>query len=91
MATHDMNLAYRWADWIIILDQGVCRAAGAPEGIFAGGELLQRLGLALPLLAELWHSLPPSVTAGHTAPRNAGEFKALLNSLLGEGMEREPG
>ncbi len=86
MATHDMNLAYRWADWIIILDQGVCRAAGAPEAIFAGGELLQAIGLGLPLLAELWHSLPPHVTAGHAAPRNAGEFKALLSSLLEEGM-----
>lgn len=85
MATHDMNLAYRWADWIIVLDQGVCRAAGAPEAIFAGGELLQAMGLALPLLAELWHSLPPRVTAGHAAPRNAEEFKAVLSSLLGEG------
>lgn len=85
MATHDMNLAYRWADWIIVLDQGVCRAAGAPEAIFAGGELLQAMGLALPLLAELWHSLPPRVTAGHAAPRSAEEFKAVLSSLLGEG------
>lgn len=39
MTTHDMNLAYRWADWIIVLDQGRCRAEGTPEEIFAGGRI----------------------------------------------------
>ncbi|MFD2876307.1 hypothetical protein ACFTAO_10640 [Paenibacillus rhizoplanae] len=34
MATHDMDLAYRWADWIIVLEHGRCRAAGTPEEIF---------------------------------------------------------
>ncbi|OKQ00216.1 energy-coupling factor ABC transporter ATP-binding protein [Paenibacillus sp. P46E] len=86
MATHDMNLAYRWADWIIVLDHGSCRAAGTPDDIFAGPETLQAIGLELPLLAELWHSLPLHVTQGVTAPRNAGDFKALLGSLLGERM-----
>ncbi|MBW4085456.1 energy-coupling factor ABC transporter ATP-binding protein [Paenibacillus sp. S150] len=87
MATHDMNLAYRWADWIIVLDQGVCHAAGTPEAIFAGREALQAIGLELPLLAELWHSLPLRLTAGRMAPRNAEDFKAMLNGMLGEGPE----
>ncbi|MGN7761055.1 energy-coupling factor ABC transporter ATP-binding protein [Paenibacillus sp. 22594] len=86
MATHDMNLAYRWADWIIVLDHGVCRAAGTLDDIFARPETLQAIGLELPLLAELWHSLPLRVTQGVTAPRNAGDFKALLGSLLGESL-----
>ncbi|MEK8212318.1 energy-coupling factor ABC transporter ATP-binding protein [Paenibacillus sp. FSL L8-0463] len=78
MATHDMNLAYRWADWIIVLDKGICRAAGSPEDILADGEDLRALGLDLPLLADLWHSLPGRLTAGQAAPRNAEEFKAIL-------------
>lgn len=83
MATHDMNLAYRWADWIIVLDQGRCVAAGTPEDIFAEREVLQAVGLELPLLADLWHSLPRSMTAEHSAPRNVGDFKALLGGMLG--------
>jgi cobalt/nickel transport system ATP-binding protein len=83
MATHDMNLAYRWADWIIVLDQGTCRAAGTPEEIFAEREGLQAIGLDLPLLADLWYSLPERLTAGQFAPRTAGEFKAALHRMLG--------
>lgn len=83
MATHDMNLAYCWADWVIVLEQGSCRAAGTPQEIFAGREALQAVGLELPLLADLWHSLPGRLTAGQPAPRNAAEFKAALQELLG--------
>lgn len=68
MATHDMNLAYRWADWIIVLDKGACRVAGSPEDIFADGEDMRAIGLDLPLLADIWHSLPGRLTAGQTAP-----------------------
>lgn len=82
MATHDMNLAYRWADWIIVLDQGMCRAAGTPEEIFAQREDLQAIGLDLPLLADLWYSLPARLTAGRAAPRTAEDFKAVMNRLL---------
>ncbi|WP_019912311.1 energy-coupling factor ABC transporter ATP-binding protein [Paenibacillus sp. HW567] len=84
MATHDMNLAYRWADWVIVLDQGSCVAAGTPEDIFARRETLLAVGLELPLLADLWHSLPRRLTAGHNVPRNAEDFKALLGGMLGE-------
>ncbi|AIQ46081.1 cobalt ABC transporter ATP-binding protein [Paenibacillus sp. FSL R7-0273] len=83
MATHDMNLAYSWADWVIVLDRGSCRAAGTPEEIFAGGDVLRDAGLGLPLLAELWYSLPGQLTARQPAPRNAGDFKAALARLLG--------
>ncbi|NOU81442.1 ATP-binding cassette domain-containing protein [Paenibacillus sp. LMG 31459] len=82
MATHDMNLAYRWADWIIVLDQGRCRAEGTPEEIFAGAEELQAIGLGLPLLADLWYSLPARHTAGQPPPRTAEDFKAVLTRLL---------
>ncbi|MFC6652367.1 energy-coupling factor ABC transporter ATP-binding protein [Paenibacillus rhizoplanae] len=82
MATHDMDLAYRWADWIIVLEHGRCRAAGTPEEIFAGREELLSIGLGLPLLADLWFSLPASLTAGQSAPRTADEFKVKLHKLL---------
>ncbi len=86
MATHDMNLAYRWADWVIVLEAGRCFAAGTPADIFAEREALQAIGLELPLLADLWQSLPQRLTAGRTAPRDAGAFKAMLNLLLNEGL-----
>ncbi|MDF9844233.1 MULTISPECIES: ABC transporter ATP-binding protein [unclassified Paenibacillus] len=83
MATHDMNLAYRWADWIIVLDRGSCLAEGTPGEIFAGHAALQAAGLGLPLLADLWYSLPGCLTAGYPAPRTAVDFKDILQQLLG--------
>lgn len=82
MATHDMDLACRWADWVIVLDRGQCRAEGTPEEIFAGGKELLAAGLRLPLLADLWYSLPAEWTSGSSAPRTAEEFKARINGLL---------
>lgn len=82
MATHDMNLAYRWADWIIVLDRGRCRAAGTPEEIMGQRDGLQAVGLDLPLLADLWYSLPAERIAGLRAPRTAEDFKAELKRLL---------
>ncbi|MFC3749279.1 energy-coupling factor ABC transporter ATP-binding protein [Paenibacillus sp. GCM10012306] len=82
MATHDMNLAYHWADWIIVLDKGICRACGRPEELFASREIMQTIGLGLPLLADVWQSLPPELISGQKAPRTADEFKAALSALL---------
>jgi cobalt/nickel transport system ATP-binding protein len=86
MATHDMNLAYRWADWLIVLDQGICRASGTPEQIFADRDMMNSIGLALPLLADIWQSLPQDLTSGRKAPRTAGEFKTELLTLLPGGI-----
>ncbi|MFF2912338.1 energy-coupling factor ABC transporter ATP-binding protein [Paenibacillus sp. NPDC057934] len=82
MATHDMNLAYRWADWIIVLDQGICKASGRPEDLFASRDMIQSIGLGLPLLADVWQSLPPELISGQKAPRTADEFKVALSALL---------
>ncbi|WP_151735328.1 energy-coupling factor ABC transporter ATP-binding protein [Paenibacillus tengchongensis] len=84
MATHDMNLAYRWADWIIVLDHGTCRASGRPEEIFAGGDNRLPAGLAMPLLADLWAGLPRHYVAGRPAPRDAEQFLGVLTELLAQ-------
>ncbi|MEF2967358.1 ABC transporter ATP-binding protein [Paenibacillus sp. M1] len=87
MATHDMNLAYSWADWVIVLDHGACLAAGTPEAVFSGRGGLRALGLELPLIADLWYSLPARYTEGRSVPRSAEAFKTMLNQLLVERTE----
>ncbi|ASA20038.1 energy-coupling factor ABC transporter ATP-binding protein [Paenibacillus donghaensis] len=82
MATHDMDLAYRWADWLIVLSGGQCYASGTPEQVFSDPEVMQSIGLGLPILADLWHSLPQKAIAGMAAPRNVGEMKELLQQFV---------
>ncbi|MEC0225528.1 energy-coupling factor ABC transporter ATP-binding protein [Paenibacillus alba] len=82
MATHDMNLAYAWADWILVLDQGQCVMAGTPAEIFSNTQAIQSLGLDKPMLLDLWEALPETSRQGRTAPRNVEDFKILLQECL---------
>ncbi|MDP4096160.1 energy-coupling factor ABC transporter ATP-binding protein [Paenibacillus sp. P96] len=82
MATHDMDTAYSWADWIVVLDRGACRMQGPPDTIFAHKELIEELGLEMPLLADLWDSLPVGLREGRPVPRNTEQFKAYLANDL---------
>ncbi|MDX2099941.1 MAG: ABC transporter ATP-binding protein [Leptolyngbyaceae cyanobacterium bins.59] len=53
MATHDLNLAYRWADWIFILDRGQLVLEGTPQTVFTQRETLERLQLGIPLILDI--------------------------------------
>ncbi len=53
MATHDLEWVYRWADWVIVLDQGTVAIAGTPETVFAQRSTLEALQLGVPLTVRL--------------------------------------
>ncbi len=78
MATHDMNLAYSWADWILVMDQGQCVMEGTPHDIFNDSAAIKALGLDMPMLLELWLALPETVREGNSPPKNVEEFKCLI-------------
>jgi cobalt/nickel transport system ATP-binding protein len=79
MATHDMNLAYAWADWILVMDRGQCVMEGTPEEIFTKKDQLSTLGMEIPLLLEIWNSLPQPIRREASPPRSLAEFKAYMN------------
>ncbi|AEI42123.1 energy-coupling factor ABC transporter ATP-binding protein [Paenibacillus mucilaginosus] len=78
MATHDTNLAYAWADRVLVMDGGRCLLEGTAEEVFSRREDLRSIGITPPLLLELWEALPASVRGSGSPPRSAGEFKRLL-------------
>ncbi|MEW9700181.1 energy-coupling factor ABC transporter ATP-binding protein [Paenibacillus sp. SI8] len=78
MATHDMNLAYAWADWLLVMDKGQCVMAGTPYEIFSRTEDIAALGLDKPMLLDIWQALPESVRQTVEPPRNIEAYKALL-------------
>lgn len=83
MATHDMNLAYAWADWVLVMDQGACCMAGPSHEVFADEEKLRSLGLEPPMLLELWQALPAAVRKSHAPPRSIEAMKAFLQNGYG--------
>jgi cobalt/nickel transport system ATP-binding protein len=57
MATHDLDLVYRWADWIFVMDGGRLVLEGKPQDVFAQGELLEQLQLGIPLIHQILDAL----------------------------------
>ncbi|MBW4646585.1 MAG: energy-coupling factor ABC transporter ATP-binding protein [Goleter apudmare HA4340-LM2] len=53
MATHDLDLVYRWADWVFVMNQGQLILEGKPDDVFAQRDLLEKLQLGVPLIYEI--------------------------------------
>ncbi len=53
LATHDLDLAYCWADWIFVLDQGQLMLEGTPQAVFAQRDILENLQLGVPLVFDV--------------------------------------
>ncbi|MBP1154291.1 MULTISPECIES: ABC transporter ATP-binding protein [unclassified Paenibacillus] len=81
MATHDMNLAYAWADWILVMDHGKCLLEGIPYDVFKQEDLMISLGLEPPMLLQVWSSLPAKVRVESPPPRSIAELKELMKEL----------
>jgi cobalt/nickel transport system ATP-binding protein len=53
MATHDLDLVYRWADWLFVMDRGKLILEGKPQDVFAQREILEELQLGVPLIYDM--------------------------------------
>ena len=80
VATHDMSLAYEWADEVAVLRDGAIVAHGDPQDVMHDPAELAHCGLRVPWVADLAQTLrdcgvlPPDVPA----PRTREELKALI-------------
>ncbi|MGG1660655.1 energy-coupling factor ABC transporter ATP-binding protein [Brevibacillus sp. NRS-1366] len=84
MATHDMDIAFEWAEWICVMDAGKLVFAGEPQEALSKREMLESLHLGMPLIAEVWEALPESLKqeVGGGIPRSVDELKKRLSGQL---------
>ena len=82
MATHDLNLAYQWADWFFILHQGELVMEGEGKDVFAQKQVLRELELELPLLWEVWENLPFSQNSSKniSPPKTIAELRQFFQA-----------
>ncbi|SHI80866.1 energy-coupling factor ABC transporter ATP-binding protein [Desulfofundulus thermosubterraneus] len=57
MATHDVDLAYSWADYVFVMNRGTVVGEGLPGEVFCDGQLLQQSDLTRPWLVEIHEQL----------------------------------
>ncbi len=83
VATHDLDFAYRWADWVIILADGQVVVSDRAEAVFGQWQTHPfSESLGTPTLLKLWLSLPPYWRRQHTAPRTVEDFRQALGELF---------
>ncbi len=57
ISTHDVDLAYSWAEYIFVMKAGRVIGEGTPDRVFADGDLLREAELAKPFVAEVYEEL----------------------------------
>ena len=78
-ATHDVNLATRWADQVIILYNGQVLAQGAPS-LLTDAALVQQASLELPTVTEIF--LPFPELCQQKTPVTVQEAQEKIRGLL---------
>ncbi len=57
LSTHDVNLAYAWADYVIVMRNGEIVGEGAPELVFSDEKLIEECYLEKPIILEVFQAL----------------------------------
>ncbi|USG66695.1 energy-coupling factor ABC transporter ATP-binding protein [Brevibacillus ruminantium] len=84
MATHDVDLAFAWADWIFVMEKGQLVLEGVPEAVFSDRDRLAGLQLRIPAVYEVWQALPDALREQVDAdciPRTSAELAARLRAV----------
>lgn len=74
-STHDVNLAYAWADQVVVMSKGKVLQAGEVD-LLCDEELMRKASLPLPVLARLFKN-------SREKPRTVEEAMEVLESLVG--------
>ena len=93
ISTHDVDLAYHWADEVILMEDGCVLHRGTGQEVFGDAELIKRARLKLPIVVDLYKELVGrGLLNGSKPPRNVLELTDLLeSSTRGTTSQEVPG
>ncbi|QSB09987.1 ATP-binding cassette domain-containing protein [Lysinibacillus sp. FSL K6-0075] len=83
LATHDIPLAYEWADLMIVMEAGKIIYNGDPIALFYEEELLKRAHLERPWIFEMVMALQKKklLQENITIPRSKNELQQLIEQI----------
>ena len=83
IATHDMEIAYAWADQIAIFAGGRIVRSGLPDDVFADAEVLDQAGLLPPLIFQASRKLRDAglLAADNALPRSREQLMDAMDMI----------
>ncbi len=84
-STHDVELAYAWADRVAVFHDGTVLCQGETAAVLGDREVLHQARLRPPLLLEVAEALGAGQDQARPAPRSREMVLALLRERLGDG------
>jgi|Deesub1362A_J573_1020465.scaffolds.fasta_scaffold00057_60 cobalt/nickel transport system ATP-binding protein len=80
VATHSVEFAYFWADYIYVLISGTIKSSGTPDEIFNDSELLSSAMLESPTLVEIYNELKDRKSIlGKKTPKSRLDLISMLD------------
>lgn len=83
-STHDVELAYAWADQVALFHDGMVLCQGETAAVLGNREVLHQARLRPPLLLEVAEALGVGQDRSQPAPRSREAVLAVLRERLGE-------
>jgi cobalt/nickel transport system ATP-binding protein len=82
LSTHNVDLAYEWADEVIILNNGKIIAHGSPAEVFQNAEAIQQSHLEKPWVMEIFENLAETKILSHKKyPKSKKELVKIISTL----------
>jgi cobalt/nickel transport system ATP-binding protein len=93
VSTHDVELAYHWADQIILMNKGTVLHAGSPEDVFTDPALIASSNLRMPAVLEVYMELVSRQMMEKTqSPKSVLQLISTLEQSFSKPRpERAPG
>ncbi|RKO66063.1 energy-coupling factor ABC transporter ATP-binding protein [Desulfofundulus salinus] len=87
LATHDVDLAYSWADYVFVMSRGTVVGEGLPEEVFHDERLLKQSDLTRPWLVEIHEQLSRRgwLPDGLPLPRTKEQLFDCIQRVSGSG------
>lgn len=81
LSTHDVELAYSWSDYVIVMKDGEIVRCGTPYEIFSDDELIEDSYLEKPLVLEVYEKLYKNghIDSCNKIPRNKQQLFEIIN------------